>query len=369
MQDYFLIIGLAGLLVHSTYQVLMFFAAKWSVVSNDNTDTGEPVPISVIVCARNEADNLLMNVPGLLSQSYSNYEVVLVNDASFDNTKDVMKAFCSKDERVRFVDIPPEMYDRTGMPSAKKMALTLGVKAASHDYLVFTDADCVVPKNWLSEFASSFRNGAEFVIGFGAYKSNASIISKVYAFEQFKAALVSFVFARFGRPYLAVGRSMGFLKSVFFDHLGYKGLPDIASGTDDLFLQKVRSKTRVVVNAKALSFSTPPASVSAWMTQRKRHLGAGKYYALVEKLLIASYEVSALLSFFVLFSVRENIWPTILLGVVLLLTMAQFYWSAKRIGKEIINDRGVWLPLISPLLNVFISGIAILKSDSAWRKK
>lgn len=88
------------------------------------------IPISIIICAKNEADNLKKNLPLILDQEYSNFEIVLVNDSSSDDTLKVMKEFEANSNNIKVVDVKTNET----FWGNKKYALTLGIKTSKYDF-------------------------------------------------------------------------------------------------------------------------------------------------------------------------------------------------------------------------------------------
>ena len=154
----------------------------------------ECLPISVIVCAKNEVINLNKLVPLLLEQDYSHYELVLINDASNDETLEVMKKFKENDSRITVVNV----QNNEAFWGNKKYALTLGIKAASHEQLLFTDADCIpASKNWIQEMSVLFSESKSIVIGYGAYLSKKhSFVNLLVRFETLLSAIQYFSYAK-----------------------------------------------------------------------------------------------------------------------------------------------------------------------------
>ena len=124
----------------------------------------------------------------------------------------------------------------------KKFALTLGIKAAKHEYLLLTDADCKpTSKNWLSKMAANFSDVKQIVLGYGAYKKEKELLNTMIRFDAFHIAFQYFSFALAGETYMGVGRNLAYKKSVFFNNkgfashiflpaLGLKGIPAMAEG-------------------------------------------------------------------------------------------------------------------------------------------
>ncbi len=95
-------------------------------------------PVSVLIAARYEEENLKKYLPTILEQDYPNYEVIVINDRSEDDTENVLLRIQKKYKHLRIVNIPENKFPFPG----KKYALSTGIKVATHDHLLFTDADC-----------------------------------------------------------------------------------------------------------------------------------------------------------------------------------------------------------------------------------
>jgi cellulose synthase/poly-beta-1,6-N-acetylglucosamine synthase-like glycosyltransferase len=150
-----LILGAAAffLLIQIFYFVFFFFRIAFH--KEQKIDSQSLPPISILVAARSEAHNLVEFLPYLFEQNYPEFEVVVVNDRSWDDTKDVLKAFQLKYSNLHVVNIEETNHKSNG----KKMAVTLGIKGAKYEHLVLTDADCKpVSRNWLMSIGMKFQN-------------------------------------------------------------------------------------------------------------------------------------------------------------------------------------------------------------------
>jgi len=123
--------------------------------------------ISVIICAKNEELNLEHFLPHVLQQDYPEYEVVVVNDSSTDDTEHVLMQLAAQFDQLRYTSIPVDDKLKRG----KKLALTIGLKAAKYDHVLLSDADCYpVSDHWLQRMASNFSEDHKIVLGYGGYE-------------------------------------------------------------------------------------------------------------------------------------------------------------------------------------------------------
>jgi glycosyltransferase involved in cell wall biosynthesis len=142
------------------------------------------LPISVIVCAKNEEENIKKYFQTLVTQNYPDYEIVLIDDASSDETLELFETYEKQYANVKLVKV----QNVEAFWGNKKFALTLGIKAAKNEYLVFTDADCYPASNdWLLQISSQFTKEKTIVLGYGAYeKVKNSFLKKVLLFRNQK---------------------------------------------------------------------------------------------------------------------------------------------------------------------------------------
>src|SRR5690606_19950607 len=182
--------------------------------SKPQVHTLKNIPISVIVCAKNEAENIKKFVPLLLEQDYPTFELVLIDDASIDETRELLEAFEKQYSNVKLVKVD----NNEAFWGNKKYALTLGIKAAKYEYLLFTDADCYpISKHWIKNMSSNFTLKKTIVLGYGAYeKVKNSFLNKIIRFETLLTATQYFAWAKIGKPYMGVGRNLAYKKEEFF---------------------------------------------------------------------------------------------------------------------------------------------------------
>ncbi|RLD29816.1 MAG: glycosyl transferase family 2 [Bacteroidetes bacterium] len=333
--------------------------------------TQKNIAVSVIICAKNEAKNLQQFLPHILEQDYPNFEIVLINDASHDNTLDIIETFAKTHNNIKIVNVE----NIEAFWGNKKYALTLGIKAATHDYLLLTDADCKpISKHWIATMSSHFSNTKSIVIGYGSYKKRKySFLNTLIRYETLLTAIQYFSYAKLGIPYMAVGRNLAYRKDVFFKANGFMSHMNIRSGDDDLFINQVaNSKNTSICFAKnSLTESLPETSFKDWLKQKKRHVSTSKYYELKHKFMLGLFYISQLL-FWVLSIILLSFqfrWE-IVIALILLRIILQYIsvgFSAKKL-KEL--DTIVLLPIFDLFLIfsqffIFISNLTTKPSN--WK--
>lgn len=253
-------------------------------------------PVSVVVCAKNEYHNLQKNLPLILCQDYSDYEVVVVNDASDDETGFLLENLSREYERLKVVTINQNLNFFSG----KKFPLSIGIRSASHELILLTDADCrPASNNWLREMQQGFGLGTDIVLGYGAYEKRKGLLNLLIRFDTFQVALQYLSFSLAGLTYMGVGRNLAYRKSLFFANNGFISHYKVSSGDDDLFINSVATakNTRIVVNPQAHTLSEPKIAFKSWFRQKRRHLTTGIYYKPKFKWLLGTYSFSQLLFF------------------------------------------------------------------------
>lgn len=294
-------------------------------------------PVSVIIVAKNEEENLSNHLPLLLNQNHPQYEVVVVNNCSWDKSEELLKEMAAQYPKLRIVTI--EEQER--YPKGKKFALTLGIKAAKYDTLLMTDADCLpASENWITQMQQAYTPKTELVLGYGAYKKTSGLINYLIRYETFYTALQYLSFALAGSPYMGVGRNLSYRKQTFFKVKGFASHNHILSGDDDLFVNEVATKTNTAISIQpdAFTISIPKETWGEWMKQKRRHLHTGRYYKLGHKFWLTLLNISHIL-FFVLGISLLVLWQQpeitgIIFGVRWLFMFIVFYGAMTRLKEN-----------------------------------
>lgn len=247
--------------------------------------------ISVIVCAHDEEANLRQLVPRLLLQDHPDFEVIIVEDRSNDGSYDFLLGATKLDERLKMVKVTSKPNHIPG----KKYALTLGIRAAKHDIVLLTDADCRPEDNsWVRTMAAHFNEGITIVTGISTYQSKPGLLNAFIRFETWMTAILYTSLTRLGVPYMGVGRNLAYRKQLFLDSKGFHSHLSVVGGDDDLFVNEHARKgnTTIAEGISSLTHSIPKDTFSEFMKQKVRHLSAGRQYRFVHKLMLAPFLLS-----------------------------------------------------------------------------
>jgi glycosyltransferase involved in cell wall biosynthesis len=325
--------------------------------------TPKRIPISVIVCAKNEAENVIRFIPILAEQDYPDYEIVLIDDASSDDTLEIFEEFEKQYPNVRLVKVE----NNEAFWGNKKYALTLGIKASKKDYLLFTDADCFpFSKDWITTMSAQFTMRKTIVLGYGAYeKIPNSFLNKIIRFETLLTAVQYFSWAKMGKPYMGIGRNLAYRKEEFYNVKGFIDHMKIRSGDDDLFINQVATgdNSTICFVPESITYSQPKTTFKAWFNQKRRHVSTANYYKTFDKIQLAVFYISQLLFFIgaIILLAFQYEWMIVMsiIGFRYLFTWITLGFSA---GKLKEKDVMYWFPIIEitlvfTQLNIFITNI------------
>lgn len=296
-------------------------------------------PVSVIVCAHNERQNLEKLIPALLEQKHPEYEIIVVDDRSVDETYDYLKSVSDIHSHVKYV----RLEHNPKHLNTKKLAIFLGVKAAKYDILLLTDADCIpVSDNWIQHMQQHFTANTDLLLGFSPYRKTRTFVNQLINFETLFTAIQYFSFAISGKPYMGVGRNLAYRKSLFLNNKGFGDFMNVTGGDDDLFVNQVANQknTRICINREAAMESIPKETFSAWFTQKKRHYSVSKYYKLSDKIVLGIFmlSMSAFMYLFPAAMLFQENWELlgITFGVRILLTFSIYMLCARKLKENII---------------------------------
>jgi cellulose synthase/poly-beta-1,6-N-acetylglucosamine synthase-like glycosyltransferase len=263
--------------------LLLLAMAEW--LAPKPQKKGSPRAFSVIVAARNEAENLEVLLPALLEQQYfGTFEVIVALDRCTDRSLEVVKSFSLKWQSLKWIEIEK-------LPSGvapKKYALTQAIESARYPWLAFTDADCLPGPLWLESLHQHFDEKTELIIGTSPYQKRSGLLNLFIRFETFVTAFLYTNLARVGFPYMAVGRNLAYRKSFFEKAGGFAGHLTRLSGDDDLLVNHHASSghTAVMATRESMVESMPATSWKQWFRQKTRHLSASGNYSFWSKIVL-----------------------------------------------------------------------------------
>ena len=283
-----------GTIIVQLYYILLIFQ-KLAFFHPQRKSTVNEIPISVIIAARNESYKLQENLRFILEQDYSNFEVIVVNNNSSDDSYQVLSAFKKGYNHLEIIE-----FNNPTMLGKEKLPLTLGIKAAKNEHLLLTDADCKPKSNqWIKKMARGFKE-KEIILGYGPYIKTNGLLNSIIRFDTAWIGINYFSFALNGLAYMGVGRNLAYTKSAYQAVDGYKSHHMLASGDDDLFIQEAskNSSLGIEIDADTHCFSPSKNTWSEWVHQKSRHFTTTPKYSFIKKLLLATYPITLVAAWF-----------------------------------------------------------------------
>ncbi|HNM24600.1 MAG TPA: glycosyltransferase [Saprospiraceae bacterium] len=329
-------------------------------------------PCSVIISARNEAGNLRAFLPTILEQQYPDFEVIVVNDASSDDTAGVLLELAS-----HYPSLLRTIHLAEKEGPGKKQALTRGIEAALHGILVLTDADCrPASPHWLREMTRPFeRPETEIVLGYGPFTSKNTLLNRWACYETTCTAVQYLSMALAGMPYMGVGRNLAWRKPLFRQAGGFAAHAQLASGDDDLLVNAVAraGNTEICLRPEAFVFSEAKQSLSAWLRQKRRHLSAGWHYRREHQVVLGAAALThglhyglALLLFLTGFGIKYVLWGCILRESTVWLLSARIL---RRLGERRLIPWVIPFDAMMAGYYALVTGPALLlrPKDNPWK--
>ncbi|MBK8498091.1 MAG: glycosyltransferase [Flavobacteriales bacterium] len=357
---------LGALVVLVVYHALMFarLAFRKHAVEPDRE-----LPISVVICARNEARTLEELIPVLMEQDHRQFEVVVVNDRSEDDTWEILQWMKPQYPRLKPVNIQADERFNYG----KKMALGIGVRSATHQHVLLTDADCLPPgRDWIACMAAGFRNGRTIVIGHSPYGRSPGVGSLLERYDGAVKAMQYMGFAQSGFPYMGVGRNLGYATSIFFGASGPRRHNHLMSGDDDLLINEVSRRTNTAVVADPRTFMTTRATpdLATWIRRKRRHYTTAVHYRFGHQVLLTLLPLAriAFWTALVLLTIR-GAWreAAIGAGVELLLLLPVTMAALKRLQAGAMMWFALPLEWLFLLLDPLLYASTILVKPKRWK--
>ena len=291
-----ILLGLLALCV--LVQLYFCFRYFLPLACHKDPDAEAVWPVSVVVAAHNEQANLMELLPMLLDQEYPEFEIILVNDRSDDDTEFYVYELERQFQHFRVVTVKktPDYLN------PKKYALALGIRAATYEHVLLTDADCrPCSLNWIRKMQSGYKNGADVVLGYSPYAQAKGFLNHLVRYETLLTGIQYLSHAIRGNAYMGVGRNLSYTKECFFKNKGFASHIKTIGGDDDLFVRDAanNSDISIVIDKEGQTVSIPKKTFREWIIQKRRHMSVGGRYNASDRRRIGIFVASNILFYII----------------------------------------------------------------------
>jgi len=326
------------------------------------------IPVSVVICARNEASTLFKNLEFILNQNYPKFEVVVVDDCSDDSTINTIQLFQKEYSNLKLVSI------RTKTSKSKRDALKKGILASKYDTILLTDADCKPSSSeWIKSMSGRLSSNTSCVLGYSPYFKSSGFLNDIIQFETFQTASLYMSRAIIQKAYMSVGRNVMYSKSLFLEYENFDNEKHLTSGDDDLLIQNIKDKNQIDVNLdpRSFVFSQPKTDFKSWWNQKLRHYSASTHYKTSSQLFLGMFHLFHglfWLSFIYLLFSQFITFALLIVGITFLIKSILMLCNARifKISRSII-----WLwPILEVSLIFLQYGLGLhgtFKKQNSWQ--
>lgn len=356
------------ILLQLLYYTLLFF--KFAFHKPKPILPIDGLPISIVISAKDEAHNLIKTLPIIASQNYSAFEVVVVNDNSSDDTEYVIKDCATKFPNIKLVNLNSSVTNIYG----KKFPLSIGIKAAAHEHILLTDADCFpVSDQWLAKMARHFTGKKQIVLGYSTFYKKSGLLNSMIHFDILHTAIQYFSYFLAKMPFMGIGRNLAYTKSLFFDHKGFTSQYHLPYGDDELFVNKVASYSICAIeySPEAHTVTRPKSHLHAWVRNKVYRNKSRKLFKPKHKFLLNTYSalmplVYLLFAAALVLSLHHVVFLSIVCGLMFLKLLIQylaFGFAAKKLNEKGIIPFILFYDILFAIINPIIFAVTSLTKN------
>ncbi|MBR0036227.1 MAG: glycosyltransferase [Bacteroidales bacterium] len=352
-------------------QMLLLFVVRYRMLYRIKTELKHKIPfaeaqpgVSVVVYAHNQADDLIRNLPVILDNDYPDFEVIVVDDGSTDDTESVLTQMDQRSEHF----FHTSLAEKITTLSHRKMAMLLGVKAAHNSIVLMTDAHCVPATNrWIADMAKHFTEGVDAVLGPVVYENRVGLKNRFYQWDLFDRLLDMFNLTLAVKTYGGWNCNLAFRKETVFANRNeaFQKYLFLNPGEDDLFLKEITAKKNIsaACSKEALMIAQESQMKYTWGKERLKRAFTQRYYFLAPRVVKKLDVVTRMLcmpgglAFAAVCAWLQQWWLMgggLLLWVCYLLAYALIpYFTAKRLGIRCFWLMPLLCALITPLIDAW----------------
>ncbi|PKP20349.1 MAG: glycosyl transferase family 2 [Bacteroidetes bacterium HGW-Bacteroidetes-20] len=356
------------ILLQLLYYTLLFF--KFAFHKPKPTLPVEGLPISVVISAKNEAHNLIKTLPIIADQKYPCFEIVVVNDNSNDETEFVIKDCATKYSNIKLVNLNSSVTNIKG----KKFPLSLGIKAATYENILFTDADCFpVSDQWLSKMARHFTGKKQIVLGYSSFYKKSGLLNSVIRFDVLHVAIQYFSYYLAKMPFMGNGKNLAYTKDLFFKNKGFTSQYHLSYGDEELFINKSASYSICAIeyDHDSHTISRPKSHLNAWVRNKVNQNKARKLFQRKHRFLLNIYNTLMPLVYLLfipalILTIHNYLFLSIVCGLMLLKIVFQFLafgFAAKKLNEKRLIPFIILYDILFAIINPIIFAVTSLTKN------
>lgn len=257
-----------------------YYRKPYSVACKREKNSNKPFcrkpKVSVIIASENAADELAENLPVILTQDYPDFEVIVVNNGSTDESETLLQSLQLKHPHLYITYLP---YSNDITFGRRKLALTIGIKAAKGEALLFTEPySKPVSDQWISSMMEELPDGKDVVLGYSFYSRTKTFFNRIARFDNHLFSMQYISMALKSRPFTGIYRNLAFRKHLFFDNKGFAAFLNLENG-EDVFINQIITDTNTSVALSSDSFmESSNDRFSLWKQVKKSYSITKKYF-------------------------------------------------------------------------------------------
>lgn len=290
----FLTVVFYAFIVFTAIQIIYYltFSSLFFKSKKTNKINTKP-PISLLIFVKNSAAYLEKNLTYFLNQDYPEFEILLIDNCSSDDTDEVLEKIKTKHKKVRIINVE----NNESFWANKKYTYTLAIKAAKYNHLLFSEIIAKpISKNWILEMSNQISDKKSLVLGYTKHNTSKGFMNLLIRFNDVLDALKAFTFTKFNTPFRASAYNFSFTKDNFFRVNGFIKHIKINYGKDDLFLRDAYFKKNTSFSIDEDSFVeiTKEKTFKDWFSAQKRNSFLQNHYKLNHQILLFLYTITKL---------------------------------------------------------------------------
>ena len=332
--------------------------ARFSFIKKKKAVAMFQVPVSIIMVVKDSASILMKSLPRLMSQQYANYELVVVDDNSQDDTRMLILEYKNQYPNIKLVDLDTAVTTIRG----RKFAISMGVRCASHEHILLTDPECCpTSTHWLELMANNFVSQKKIVLGYSTYEKKGNPFNRMLHFDTLLNAMQFFAHAKIRSTYRGDGRNMAFTKTLFSAQTGFASHNHIRYGEEDIFISRAATKnnTEIEYSQDAFTVLQRSANLQYWLDHKEGLYFTRRYNTFKNRFLLNGYGVINLLFYITLalsivFCYSNLTLLLITVGIAAVRIISQYFvfgFAAKKLNEKQVIPALIIYDIIFAILN------------------